>query len=154
MLSKDIERLEREAVQRQDADWQRQLKEAAEAPAPATMHEFAVSEASLDTGRYSAAMGKPTVVGSTSGVQYPQLPSSSPWSGSDPVGQEPPLGFSVNDLEPSMAAPPVVEVGAPAADEAPPLAVQAPPLAADDVETGTGAPPSCTDDTGGFDDAA
>ena len=26
MLSKDIERLEREAVQRQDADWQRQLQ--------------------------------------------------------------------------------------------------------------------------------
>jgi hypothetical protein len=31
--------------------------------------------------------------------EWPKLPSG-PWSGADPVGPEPPLGFSVNDQEP------------------------------------------------------
>ena len=115
MLSKDIERIEREETMRQDADWQRQLKEAAKAPAPATMHEFAVSEASQDLGRYGAAMGKPHVTGSAAIVRYPQ--ASGPWQGPDPVSDEPPLNYSVDAMpenEPSMS--PSVEGTGPTSD--------------------------------------
>ena len=47
--------------------------------------------------------GKPSVVsGSQPGVNYPRLPSSSPWSGDGAgVGVEPPLGLDVNALEPT-----------------------------------------------------
>ena len=41
--------------------------------------------------------GKPTVVGATPSVQYPAGPG---WT-RDEVPQEPPLGFCVNDLEPT-----------------------------------------------------
>lgn len=41
--------------------------------------------------------GKSTVVGATPSVQYPTGPG---WTRSE-VPQEPPLGFSVNDLEPT-----------------------------------------------------
>jgi hypothetical protein len=99
VLSKQEEMREREETMRQDADWQRQLKEAAKAPAPATMHGFAVAEANLDIGRHTAATGKPTVTGSRSTVQYPPLPSSSPWSGAQPQPPiEPPLGVAIDQL--------------------------------------------------------
>ena len=143
MLSKDLERIEREETMRQDADWQRQLKEAAKAPAT-TMHAFAVAEASIDTGRYSAATGKPSVTGSTPIPQYPAAAAHQ----RDPVPDEPSLGFSVNDLEPSMASvsPAVEQTGAPAA-EAPPSGVE--PPSPDDVETSTGAPPLSKDQDNG-----
>jgi hypothetical protein len=96
MLSKDFERIEREETMRQDADWQRQLKEAVKAPAPATMHGRAVAEADLDTGRYGAALGKPTVIGSAPIVRYTQ--ASGPWHGPDPVPDEPPLGFAIDEM--------------------------------------------------------
>ena len=104
----------------QDADWQRQLKEIAKArEQPATMHGFAVSEASLDIGRHTAATGKPTVVGSKPDIAaaYPAGPAWSSDAGSQLV--EPPLGIDINamsELGPSMA-PSVEQLGG---TEAPP----------------------------------
>jgi hypothetical protein len=96
MLSKDIERIEREATMRQDADWQRQLKEAAKAPAPTTMHEFAVAEASQSHGRFTQVQAS-NVIGSAPIPQYPK--ASAPFQ-NDPVGDEPPLGYRIDDLNP------------------------------------------------------
>jgi hypothetical protein len=73
------EQIEREETLRNDLDVKRQQEQQSN-----TMHGRAVAEASLDTGRYSVAMGKPTVVGAEPAVKYPPLPSSSPWSGAQP----------------------------------------------------------------------
>jgi hypothetical protein len=106
MTSKDDEMAERLDTMRNDADVCRQQQQAQ----GTTMHEFAQSEANQDLGRYGAAMGKPTVTGSTPIVRYPQ--ASAPWQGPDPVGDEPSLGYSIDQLEPSAVPP--VEDGAPA----------------------------------------
>jgi hypothetical protein len=54
-------------------------------------------------------------------LEYPRLPSGSPWSGPQ-VGDEPPLGYSVEDLEPT-GEPHEVAAGLPLPDSAdlPPL---------------------------------
>jgi hypothetical protein len=75
-------------------------------------------------GRYSAELAQ-TVVGSEPFPKYPALPSG-PWSGEDLVGQEPPLGYSVDGSRPEQFA--VIPAqsatgGAPAK----PSAVAAPP---------------------------
>jgi hypothetical protein len=46
-------------------------------------------------GRYAATGSSPRVTGA-SPISYPQQPSNSPWH-HDPVGDEPPLGYSVED---------------------------------------------------------
>src|SRR6516165_7854618 len=51
----------------------------------------------LGSGRF-AGVNPTTVVGSEPAVKYPAAAAHQ----ADPVGIEPPLGFSVNDLEPSM----------------------------------------------------
>ena len=104
MLSRQEEEQERIETMRQDADWRRQQQEAARAPAQGlTMHGFAQSEANADLGRYGA-IGKPTVIGSQPAVKYPQLPSSSPWSGAQPQpGPEPPLSAYDNPALESSA---------------------------------------------------
>jgi hypothetical protein len=69
-----------------------------------------------DAGGRFAAVNAATIVGQTPAPKYPA--ASTPFQ-SDPVGVEPPLGFSVNDLEPStnQLAPPVaVEEPGPASD--------------------------------------
>jgi hypothetical protein len=53
-----------------------------------------------DAGGRFAAVNAATIVGSEPAVKYPQLPSSSPWHGSDPVPDEPPLGYRVDALNP------------------------------------------------------
>ncbi len=61
-----------------------------------TMHSRA--QAALDEdrgGRFALASKKP--IGAP--VAYPQLPESSPWS-NDPVGDERPLGFEIDAMEP------------------------------------------------------
>jgi len=107
-----------------------------------TFHQHAVSQADeLSQGRF-AALGTPHVTGATPAVRYPQLPSSSPWSGAQPEpGPEPPTGYRIDEMPPleSSTMLPVVEVGAPVS-AAPSSGVQA-QSPADDVETGTGAPP-------------
>jgi hypothetical protein len=111
------EQAERRRVALQDADWRRQQKEAAKAAEqPATMHGFAVSEANLDIGRYSAATGKPTVTGSapTSASQYP---AASPALQVE-LPPEPPLGFENSALESPTDVSTSAPV-APAPDDAP-----------------------------------
>ena len=65
---------------------------------------FSRARAGLDDdgpgGRFAAGG---YVSGSERTTDYPRLPNGSPWAG-DAVGLEPPLGFSVNDLEPSGEA--------------------------------------------------
>jgi hypothetical protein len=59
------------------------------------------AESSIDDdrgGRFAAIEKSATVVGA-SPISYPQQPSNSPWS-TDPIGLEPPLGFSVEDHDP------------------------------------------------------
>ena len=49
-------------------------------------------------GRAEDNRGQVFVTGSTAVPEGPRLPASSPWSGGDPVGIEPPLGFSIDEL--------------------------------------------------------
>jgi len=66
----------------------------------ATYHSHAQS--SIDDergGRYATEGSKQTVIGS-SPIAYPQQPSTSPWH-SDPCPPEPPLGYSVEEMEPT-----------------------------------------------------
>jgi hypothetical protein len=51
-----------------------------------------------DAGGRFAAVNAATIVGSEPAVKYPQLPSSSPWHGSDPVPDEPPLGYRIDAM--------------------------------------------------------
>jgi hypothetical protein len=74
-----------------------------------TFHQHAQSSVNDETGGRFAATGVPTVTGATPIPKYPAAGAHQ----SDPVGIEPPLGFSVNDLEPS-ALPCAEATGAPA----------------------------------------
>ena len=68
-----------------------------------TYSRVAQSEAEdLAGGRY-AAMGKPSVTGSTPAIRYPAQPPNSPWH-HDPLPPEPPLGIDVNAMEPVCEA--------------------------------------------------
>jgi hypothetical protein len=121
MLSKDLERIEREQTMRQDADWQRQLKEAAEAPA--TMHGRAAAEASINTGRFTQ-VNAAHVVGSEPAVKYPAASSS--WQIQLP--DEPPLGPDNPALEPAVALPasPAAETGGAVSAPSPTSGVERP----------------------------
>src|SRR5262245_39762052 len=52
----------------------------------------------LELGGRFAKLTPTTVTGSEGVVRYPRQPEGSPWA-SDPVGTEPPLGYSVNAVE-------------------------------------------------------
>jgi hypothetical protein len=59
------------------------------------------AEASIDEdrgGRFALVRKPATIVGAGP-IAYPRLPEDSPWS-SNPLPPEPPLGYSVDDLEP------------------------------------------------------
>jgi hypothetical protein len=102
MLSSQEEQEERKRVTLQDADLRRQQQEQSQRDQSGTFFSHAAAEANVDLGRFGT-LGNPTVVGAEPAVKYPQLPSSSPWSGSDPVPTEPPLGFRIDampELEP------------------------------------------------------
>ena len=71
-------------------------------------------------GRFGAVETE-TITGRLS-PQPPPLPASSPWAGPDMVPPEPPLGYSVNDLEPSSP----VGVTGPASGDAPSAVVPVP----------------------------
>ena len=101
-----------------EAEHQRLLREGT------TFHQHAQAFADeLSQGRF-AATGSPRVVGSTPNPSM-QYPAASPPFQSDPVGTEPPLGYSVDAIptdEPSADSLPAVEetcapVGAAAAAE-------------------------------------
>jgi hypothetical protein len=55
-------------------------------------------DAELEMGGRFARVNTTTVVGSAP-IQYPAQPATSPWH-SEPIGPEPPLGYSVDDQEP------------------------------------------------------
>jgi hypothetical protein len=62
-----------------------------------TLHQHGQSAADeISQGRF-AATGAPTVIGSEPTVRYPELPSD-PWSGTDPVPDEPPLGYRIDAM--------------------------------------------------------
>src|SRR5262245_38075957 len=62
-----------------------------------TMQGRAVAELQMEErGRFAR---QANVTGATPATQYPQLPASSPWA-SDPLPPEPPLGFSVEEMDP------------------------------------------------------
>jgi hypothetical protein len=91
----------------------------------ATFFDFAQSAATDIGGRY-ATETKQTVVGTTP-FPYPPLPPSSPWAGPDLVGQEPPTGYRIDDLEHPTVLPLAVGAGPTSAD------APAPSVERDDV---------------------
>jgi hypothetical protein len=104
-----------------------------------TMFQHAQSHANDEAGGRFAAINPTTVTGATSAVKYPQLPSSSPWGGSQPEpGTEPPTGYAIDDMS-GLENPADVSVspsaepgGAAAAPSAPPdVEHAAPPLSKD-----------------------
>jgi hypothetical protein len=126
------------------------LKRAREPAQPSTLHQHGQSQADeISQGRF-AATGAPTVVGSTPIPKYPELPSG-PWSGNDPVPQEPPLGVDINSMPEFGQSPTGASISQPVATGGPPDAPsrnEKPTLMSE-----RGGPPSSSDD-GGSDDAA
>jgi hypothetical protein len=86
------EQAERLEVTLQDADLRRQQQQ----EPPNTLHQHAQSQASDISGGRFGALGVPLVIGSTAIPKYPELPANSP-SHSDPVPDEPPLGFKIDE---------------------------------------------------------
>jgi hypothetical protein len=83
MISKQNEQAERRAIIRGDRE-------------PTTYHQLANVDAALEGGRFAQDR---VVSGAEPSVSYP--PASSPWSSAQPQpGPEPPLGFSVDEMEP------------------------------------------------------
>ena len=64
-----------------------------------TMHTRALAEQGTIGGRF-AAEARTRVVGSKPAIEYPPQPPNSPWA-DDPTGQEPALGYSIEDQAPS-----------------------------------------------------
>ena len=118
MLSKQEEEQERREVLENDRRVREQQQQTG------TFFSHGVSQA-LDTagGRYGAAMGAPNVTGATPIPKYPAAAAHQ----ADPVGTEPPLGFSVNDLEHSACLSAAEATGGAAAQSAPPDVEPAPP---------------------------
>jgi hypothetical protein len=88
-------------------------------------------------GRF-AAVSPATIVGQDPQMKYPQLPSSSPWHGSDPVPDEPPLGYPIDamsEFDSSAAASAEATGGAEAPStpaSAPDVEHAAPPFSSDE----------------------
>ena len=64
-----------------------------------TYHGHAQASIDEDRGGRFAYSGSPTTVTGSSPIQYPAQPAHSPWH-HDPCPPEPPLGFSVDEMEP------------------------------------------------------
>jgi len=90
-----------------------------------TYHGHAQSAVDEDRGGRFAFSGNPATVTGSSPISYPAQPAHSPWA-KDACPLEPPLGFSVEDMEP---------VGEPF-ERGPPSTTAAP-----DVEDGGRRPP-------------
>jgi hypothetical protein len=103
MLSSQEEQREREEVMRQDADLRKRQEEAAQRAKDQSGTFFSHGQAAANDmagGRF-AAINPTVVVGAEPVLKYPQLPSSSPWSGTQPEPPiEPPLGVEINKLTP------------------------------------------------------
>src|SRR5262245_56186534 len=129
MLSRQEDQAEREAVLRNDARVREQ-------------GSTYLAQTHSDVGGRFSAVGAQTVVGAEPFPRYPALPSG-PWSGEDPCGTEPPLGYRIDampELEtPTVvsSAPPVGQLGEPTRD-----APSSTAPSVGDVEHALGSPPS------------
>jgi hypothetical protein len=102
MLERQIDQWERRAVMRNE---QRVREEQGRVFAPdqslprqaTTMHAFAQADAQTPRGRFSAVEAQ-TVVGADPLPNYPPAAAHQ----HDPCGQEPPLGYAIDELEPSF----------------------------------------------------
>jgi hypothetical protein len=104
MLSSQEEQIERRRVLLQDAS----VREAS------TLHQHGIAQANDLAGGRFAAVNNAYVVGSTPQVNYP---AAGPHQ-ADPVGQEPPLSYRIDDLlEPTASA--QGNSGEPTSDAAP-----------------------------------
>jgi hypothetical protein len=139
MLSSQEEQREREETLRNDLDVKRQQ---AQREQSGTFFSHAEAAANDTAGGRFASVNVATVVGAEPAMKYPQLPSSSPWSGAQPEpGPEPPLGFENPALETSADfAFPAEKLGAPVA--AAPSSEILPCPSSGGVETSAGAPSS------------
>jgi hypothetical protein len=99
-----------------------------------TFKDFAIADAETPRGRFNEPE-KVTVIGSAPLPQYPELPESSPWH-HDPVPDEPPLGYSINEMQPIETPPVCVDVAGgtggavdePSSSPFPDVDLTAPPL--------------------------
>ena len=96
MLSSQEEQIERQRVFAQDQSVQRQAT---------TMHAHAIADAATPRGRFSAVEAQ-TVVGAGPIPNYPPAAAHQ----HDPCGQEPPLGYRIDEMPleppfPSVQAP-------------------------------------------------
>jgi hypothetical protein len=64
-----------------------------------TYHGIATADADQDRGGRYAGLTRPSVIGA-SPITYPQMPEGNPWR-CDPVPPEMPLGYDINDQEPT-----------------------------------------------------
>jgi hypothetical protein len=86
-----------ERMDEQDGISQKEKRQVMGDDRASTYYQQAIADAGVELGRFKH-LRNASVTGAT--VQVPKLPSSSPWS-SDPVPNEEPLGFSVDQLEPT-----------------------------------------------------
>ena len=141
MLESQIDQAERRRV----LDNDRKVRESG------TMHAHALADAQIPRGRFSA-IDNAEVVGAKPFTNYPAAAAHQ----ADPVPDEPPLGFAIDELEPTVSPPPV-EAQAPDPTSLPPLGdvgslsqsgdpadVPASTAFVDDVER-CGSPPSSGD---------
>jgi hypothetical protein len=100
MLESQIDQEERRRV----LDNDRKVREGA------TMHAFAIADASTPRGRFTAEAHS-SIVGQ-SADPWPKMPEGNPWA-HDPVPKEEPLGYRIDDmdlpLEPVSPALPVAQ---------------------------------------------
>jgi hypothetical protein len=124
----EVSQAEKARVMLQDADVRRQQQAQG-----TTMHARAVADASIETGRFTA-VNAAYVVGSTPVLKYPAAAAHQ----RDPVGTEPPLGYSVDQVEPigpsAASLLPAEQTDAPAG--ATPAAGNLPPASADSGDAG------------------
>jgi hypothetical protein len=119
-----------------EADEQRERREVLENDRPvreqqqaSTYFQRAITEADEPRGRFQNSGGTTTVIGRDGPPSYPQLPSSSPWSGTNPEpGMEPPLNYCIDQMsehDPSSAVLASAEPG-PASADAPSAVIPVP----------------------------
>jgi hypothetical protein len=106
MREDQIDQAEKLRVTLQDADVRRQQQEQTRA---GTFFSHAQAAANDTAGGRFGSLGSPHVVGSQATPRYPAAPDHQ----RDPVGTEPPLGVSVNDMpiEPSALIPCAEQLG-------------------------------------------
>jgi hypothetical protein len=81
-------------------DEQKQRRELAGSTGAMTYHSRAIADLQLEQGQSGRFTQGAEVSGSKLAAVYPRMPEGSPWH-SDIVFPEEPLGYSVEDLEPT-----------------------------------------------------